>query len=446
MARDEGPPSRASLGTNTVNSRAHAALGVIADELRPRAGARSRTLAVLDLFSGPGGMSQGIKSARNRGLRFSVVVANDYNRAVEATYRANHPDTEFVPGGIEEEETKRAIMAAVSRTTGGHGVELVTGGPPCKGFSLENKMTRSMDNPMNHLVQHYAEMIRRADPAAFIMENVPGLLGIQGGAVARSLISSFRNMGYDNAGPWLLNAADYGVPQARKRAFIVGSKFGVEIERPRPTHGDPSSIESHSGLAPYTTLDDAIGDLPSIKPGSAGAEGVRYRQGGGTPFSRSLRGGRARVANHVATRNTPLVTGRMRKVPPGGNWSDIPADMMKVGGKYSKLELVHSMIYRRLRGDTPSVTITNFRKAMIIHPHQDRLLSVREAARIQTFPDGFEFHGGMSDMQQQVSDAVPVLLARRVGEAVLDHLHVHMAEAPTIPAKGRRQRGGRRWG
>ena len=440
MARGAGPPSRVFLGTNTVNSRARAAAGVIADESRPRAGAGSRILAVLDLFSGPGGMSQGIRSARNRGLRFGVAVANDYDRAVEATYRANHPDTEFVPGSIEEEETKTAIMSAVDRATDGRGVDLVTGGPPCKGFSLENKMTRSMNNPMNHLVQHYAEMIRRADPAAFIMENVPGLLGIQGGAVAESLISAFRGMGYDNAEPWLLNAADYGVPQARKRAFIVGSKFGIKIERPRPTHGDPCSIEPRSDLAPYTTLDDAIGDLPPIEPGSAGAEGVPYLRVGGTPLSRSLRSGRARVANHVATRNTPLVTRRMREVPQGGNWSDIPAGMMKVGGKYSKLEMVHSMIYRRLRGDMPSVTITNFRKAMIIHPHQDRLLSVREAARLQTFPDGFEFRGGMSDMQQQVSDAVPVLLARRVGEAVLDHLHDHMAAVPTMPDTGRRRR------
>ena len=241
-------------------------------------------------------------------------------------------------------------------------------------------------------------------------------------------------MGYGNAEAWLLNAADYGVPQARRRAFIVGSKFGTRIGMPRRTHGGPGDIGSYSGLEPYTTLDDAIGDLPPIEPGSAGEEAARYLPDAGTPFSRSLRRGRARVANHVVTRNTPLVIRRMKKVPPGGNWSDIPAGMMKVGGKYSRLEMVHSMIYKRLRGDRPSVTITNFRKAMIIHPSQDRLLSVREAARIQTFPDGFEFRGGMSDMQQQVSDAVPVWLARSVAAAVLDHLHEHAA-----PAAGRRR-------
>ena len=443
MLRTAGPVSKVLLGTGTVNRRARADGGVIPGRSRRPSGAAAGTLAVLDLFSGPGGMSQGIKDARNRGLRFKVVVASDFNPAVGETYRANHPGTEFVQGSIEERETKRDIMSAVDRKTGGRGVDLVTGGPPCKGFSLENKMTRSMDNPMNHLVHHYAEMIRRADPAAFIMENVPGLLGMQGGEVARSLISSFRNMGYGNAKQWLLNAADYGVPQARKRAFIVGSKLGSVIEKPRRTHGPPGDIGTYSGLEPHTTLDEAICDLPPIEPGSSGPGDARYLPGMDTRFTRSMRGRRTRVANHVVTRNTPLVTRRMKKVPRGGNWSDIPEDMMKVDGKYSRLEMVHSMIYKRLRGDTPSVTITNFRKAMIIHPHQHRLLSVREAARIQTFPDGFVFRGGMSDMQQQVSDAVPVWLARRVGEAVLGHLHAPMVEAPAIHVVGRHRHGGR---
>lgn len=421
-------------GPKKVNSIQHAARGMASE---------ARALAALDLFSGPGGMSQGIRDARNHGLRFEVVVANDYDRAVGETYRANHRRTEFVPGSIEDESTKQEIMSAVRRATGRRGVDLVTGGPPCKGFSLENKMTRSMDNPMNHLVHHYADMIRRAAPAAFIMENVPGLLGMQGGAVAKSLISSFRGMGYSNAEAWLLNAADYGVPQARKRAFIVGSRLGFGIARPRRTHGAPGDVEADPRLKPYTTLDEAIGDLPPIRPGSAGGEGARYRPDGATRFSASLRGGRATVENHVVTRNTKLVTDRMKEVPPGGNWSDIPPEMMKVGGKYSRLEMVHSMIYKRLRGDRPSVTITNFRKAMIIHPRQDRLLSVREAARIQTFPDGFVFRGGISDMQQQVSDAVPVWLARRVGSAVLDHLHERMGAAPVAPAARRRRRGRR---
>ena len=128
------------------------------------------------------------------------------------------------------------------------------------------------------------------------------------------------------------------------------------------------------------------------------------------------------VLNHVVTANAPLVTERMKTVPPGGNWRNVPVELMKVNGKYDRLDLAHSMIYKRLLKNRPSVTITNFRKAMIIHPMQHRLLSVREAARIQTFPDHFEFRGGISNMQQQVSDAVPVMLAKSVGDAVLSHI------------------------
>ena len=140
-------------------------------------------MAVLGVFTGPGGMSQGIKGGRSRGLRFDVVVASDFNRAVEETCTANHPDTTFVSSSIEEAYTKLEIMPSVCRRTGDRGVGTGTGGPPCKGRSPEDKMTRNMDNPPNPLVPHYACMIRRTNPTAFIIENVPDLLGMQGGVV-----------------------------------------------------------------------------------------------------------------------------------------------------------------------------------------------------------------------------------------------------------------------
>jgi DNA (cytosine-5)-methyltransferase 1 len=130
-----------------------------------------------------------------------------------------------------------------------------------------------------------------------------------------------------------------------------------------------------------------------------------------------------KVKYHIVTRNSPLVTERIKTVPPGGNWEDIPRKLMQVDGKYSGIEKAHSMIYKRLRKKEPAITITNFRKGMIIHPTQDRLLSVREAARIQTFTDDYSFKGGLSSKQQQVADAVPVMLAKKVSESILKHLH-----------------------
>lgn len=381
----------------------------------------------------------GIKTARNRSFRFRVVAANDYDRAVMATYTKNHADVEFVPGSITEEATKTGLVEAVRRQTGGTTVDLVAGGPPCKGFSLENKMTRNMDNPMNHLIMHYADMIRRVRPAAFIMENVPGILAMRGGAVVESLVGDFRGMGYRNAAAWQLNAADYGVPQLRKRAFIVGSKSDAEIARPEKTHGSREEVKKNPALMPYAKLADAIGDLPRIGAGRTAPAGDAYAAEPKNEFQRSMRARSRRVTNHVVTKNTQPVIDRIKSVPSGGNWKDVPVELMRADGKYSRLGLAHSMIYKRLPRDRPSVTITNFRKAMIIHPTQHRLLSVREAARIQTFPDHFQFEGGMSNMQQQVSDAVPVMLARKVGEAMLHHMHEIMPAVPVPePARGRR--------
>ena len=377
---------------------------------------------VLDLFSGPGGMSQGIKDASNPNLKFEIVVANDYDKAVRLTYTRNHQDVEFVPGSIVESETKDRIIDAIRRTTDNSAVDLVIGGPPCKGFSLENKMTRNMENPLNHLVMHYVEMIQRTQPVAFVMENVPGIFAMCNGEIVRALVQKFKEMGYHNTDDWLLNAADYGIPQTRKRAFIVGSKSRIPIDKPKKTHGSKDEIKQDPTLLPYTKLADAISDLPRIFPTKQHASNTMYPTEPKSEFQRDIRKKSNRITNHIITKNTPLVTERIKSVPPGGNWNDIPIHLMKVDGQYKRLD-AHSMIYKRLVKNEPSITITNFRKAMIIHPTQHRLLSVREAARIQTFPDHFEFEGGISNMQQQVSDAVPVQLAKKVGETMLRHLH-----------------------
>lgn len=380
-----------------------------------------RYLSVLDLFSGPGGLAHGIRGARNHDVRFKIIVANDCDVAVQSTYTQNHQDVEFVPGSIADEDTKESITRAIRRTGRQH-VDLVIGGPPCKGFSLENKMTRNMGNPMNHLVMHYAEMVRRTSPLAFIMENVPGILAMRSGGLVDDLIRVFVSLGYKNTAVWLLNAAEYGVPQLRKRAFIVGSKSDIPIPLPKKTHVDPSEMVEDSSLSGYVTLADAIGDLPRIGTGKTSPADNEYVGEPKCRFQEAMRRRSARVTNHVVTKNTPAVIRRIRAVPSGGNWRDIPADLLQVDGKYKTTDFTHSMIYKRLERNHPSITITNFRKAMIIHPNQHRLLSVREAARIQTFPDHFKFIGSIGQMQQQVSDAVPVMLARSVGEAMLRHM------------------------
>ena len=309
------------------------------------------------------------------------------------------------------------------KKTGRSTVDVVIGGPPCKGFSLENKITRNMQNPLNHLVNHYLEMVKRVNPTAFIMENVPGLIAMNDKKFVKSLIQKFKSHGYLNTTSWLLNAADYGVPQFRKRAFVIGSKSNIPIIKPKKTHGTIQEKKINNSLKPYMTLMDAISDLPKITPGSAYSSNDNYVSEPKNQFQNKIRKKSRIVKNHIITINKPLIIERIKHVPSGGNWKNIPERLMKVDGNYNKLELAHSMIYKRLLKFEPSITITNFRKGMIIHPSQHRLLSVREAARIQTFPDHFEFKGGLSNMQQQVSDAVPTHLAKAVGNVVLSHLH-----------------------
>lgn len=154
--------------------------------------------------------------------------------------------------------------------------DVVNGGPSCKGFSLANKMTHDMSNPMNHLMLHYFEMVKRLKPAAFIMENVPGILAMENGNVVKSFVEEFRGIGYHNAEFWLLNAADYGVPQIRKRAFIVGSKSNIPIQPPIKTHGSEEETKNNPSLHPYVKLIDAIDDLPKIKEAKTTSYTDRY--------------------------------------------------------------------------------------------------------------------------------------------------------------------------
>ena len=379
-------------------------------------------LNVVDLFSGPGGLSRGFEDAKNHNFKFKTVVANDINEYAGETYKENHKGTEFILGSISEEETKKKIISAVKKSTGKSTVDLVIGGPPCKGFSFANKMTRDMDNPMNHLMFHYLEMVKRLNPSAFVMENVPGIIAMEKGNVIKGLIEKFKELGYKNTDYMFLNAADYGAPQFRKRAFVVGSKSKIPIETPKQTHGSAEDLKKDPSLLPHVTLIDAIDDLPAIRTGSTTSRSDEYLEKS-NPFQMQMRKKSSGVKDHVITKNSPLIIERIKTVPPGGNWEDIPRKLMQVDGKYKKIEQAHSMIYKRLLKNEPAITITNFRKGMMIHPTQNRLFSVREAARVQTFPDDYVFKGGLSAKQQQVADAVPVMLAKKVSESVLKHLH-----------------------
>jgi DNA (cytosine-5)-methyltransferase 1 len=351
----------------------------------------------IDLFCGAGGLSEGLQTSG-----FDIAAAVDFNKAAALTYQANHKKTTFINADISGLEVKD-FLKQTDLTS--NDIDLIAGGPPCQGFSMANGRTRTRDNPKNQLVHHFVRYVKEIRPPIFLMENVLGFTWIDKGNFLRELKDYFVELGYEIKVS-TLNAADYGVPQRRVRVFLVGSKNGSKFSEPRKTHG-PEVSKS------YVSVRDAIiGDLPSIEE-APGFNICDYVSEPKSEYQNQIRSRAKKVHNHIITRNSEEVRKRKSFVPQGGNWEDLPPEQCQI-------KVVLSCVYKRLDPNLPSVTVSNYRKSMIIHPYEHRGLSVREAARIQSFRDNYKFLSSLNLMQQQVGDAVPPLLAKRVGRRLLE--------------------------
>ena len=322
----------------------------------------------------------------------NVVCAVEADPNAAATFRQNHPKTTVLNAPIQSIN----ILPIQKR----RGRLILFGGPPCQGFSTSNQRTRSSKNPLNWLFEHYMRFVRQLSPEWVVFENVTGMATTEGGRFIDEVLLSFDKAGYETS-MFTLNAVQFGIPQKRSRLFIVASREGINIAPPTPSRE-------------IVTVREAIGDLPVLRNGASFDE-LPYRCAPLSKYARELRGRLTSTANHLVSRNAPIIVDRYQFIPQGGNWSDIPARYMK---SYADRERCHTGIYHRLHYRKPSVVIGNFRKNMLIHPTQDRGLSVREAARLQSFPDSFRFCGSIGFQQQQVGNAVPPLLARAVFGAI----------------------------
>jgi DNA (cytosine-5)-methyltransferase 1 len=346
----------------------------------------------IDLFSGAGGMSLGATLA---GINVLYAVEADSHAC--ATYRHNHLGTELLHKRIEE------VTGADFKGLRNRRRELVLfGGPPCQGFSTSNQKTRNESNPQNWLFLHYVRLVTVLRPEWIVFENVIGITQTENGHFLDVVRSALADAGYPTT-QLVLNAVDYGVPQRRSRLFLVANRSGAHVSRPTPAQK-------------VVTVREAIGDLPTLGNG-ASVDTLPYGSTPPSAFARALRGALKISSNHLVTNNQPFVLRRYPYVPQGGNWENIPIRLMR---NYADRSRCHEWIYRRLSECEPSVVIGNYRKNMLIHPTQDRGLSVREAARLQSFPDTFEFQGSIGLQQQQVGNAVPPLLARAVFRSILD--------------------------
>ncbi len=278
----------------------------------------------------------------------------------------------------------------------GGATSILFGGPPCQGFSTSNQRTRNTQNPKNFLFGEFIRLAENWQPDVVVIENVRGILETAGGMFHARILESIENLGYD-VKSFLLNAVDFGVPQRRSRVFIVGSRIGVKL-----------SDSVRLGAPP--SVWDAIHDLPALQNG-ASIDELHYLCDCQSEYAKVLRNTEPFVTGNLVSRNNATVVERFSCVPAGGNWENIPAKMMQT---YTNRERCHTGIYRRLRSDEPSVVIGNYRKNMLIHPSENRGLSVREAARLQSIPDNFRFAGSIGFQQQQVGNMVPPRLAANV--------------------------------
>lgn len=360
----------------------------------------------IDLFAGAGGLSEGF---RQGGVTVAASVERDAHAA--ETQRRNHTyrkriRTEVINEDVQAVPAER-LRVAIARL--GHTIpDVIMGGPPCQGFSRSNMYTRDLVNPLNRLYKDFLRVVSQLYPTVVVIENVADLVKFAQGKIDKQIITGLQELGYEVQRE-ILNAVDYGVPQKRKRVFFIGSRLRRRFAFPNPTV-DGRKI----------TVWEAISDLPSL-PNGHSIDELPY----GTPkpmsaYQRKMRRGSGRtIQGNLVTKNSELVVQRYRHIPQGGNWRYIPDELMY---NYANKDRCHEWIYLRLREDKPAVTIINFRKSMLIHPREDRGLSVREAARLQSFPDHFIFCGSIGFQQQQVADAVPPLLSRGIALAIRRHL------------------------
>ncbi len=346
----------------------------------------------IDLFAGAGGMSLGAKLA---GIDVQLVVESDKHAA--RTYQLNHqPKHNVFADDIRK--FQKIEIDALNKPT------VLFGGPPCQGFSTSNQKTRTLHNENNWLFREFLRVTALYNPDWVIFENVKGIIETEKGIFVTEILDSFEKLGY-KTNHSILQATDFGVPQKRDRFFIVASKHGVKFDFPTCT-----SIK-------VVTVKQAISDLPILENGASTCY-LEYQTKRSSKYVQLLKNNESGCTNHLVTKNSALIIERYNHIPQGGNWESIPSELMQ---NYTDKTRCHTGIYRRLCENKPSVVIGNYRKNMLIHPTQNRGLSVREAARLQSFPDRFKFTGSIGFQQQQVGNAVPPLLAKALFDKILTY-------------------------
>jgi DNA (cytosine-5)-methyltransferase 1 len=334
-------------------------------------------LKVIDLFCGCGGLSYGFIEAG-----YKIELGIDHWKDAIHTFEKNHNGSKGIVADLHNDSPEK-----ISAVTGIKNIDVIIGGPPCQGFSIAGK--RIIDDERNELYKSFVSFVKYYKPQAFIMENVPNIITMGNGIVKDRILKDFEEIGYTVVYKILL-ASDYGVPQNRKRAFFVGTKGNKPFKFPLP-----STLETKVNSL------ESISDLPegSIQDGSA------YSVNPQSEYQKIMRTKSNFIFNHEITKHTEKTIDIISMVPDGGNYKNLPIEFQKTRNV--------NIAWTRLNSKKPSFTIDTGHRHHF-HYKFNRIPTVRESARIQSFPDSFIFHGTKTSQYKQVGNAVPPILAKQI--------------------------------
>lgn len=351
---------------------------------------KKKQYTVLDLFCGCGGISSGYSQAG-----FKIVGGIDFNKDATCTFQHNFKDAKVLNADIASITDAEIIQLY-------QGVDVIVGGPPCQGFSSANRWQKEEDDPRNKLFFQFLRFVKVLQPSVVMIENVRGLLTRDKGYALERINTLLGEMGYSIVSK-VLDAAEYGVPQNRKRAIIVGVKKSKGLR-----DFDFKELVKKNKV----TVEDAIGELFNFE--TSNKEFVLALPPS-TEYRKYLRREDNSVPDHSVVYPAAKVQERISYVPQGGNWQNVPVELWP-----NSRQNRHSSAYKRLALDSQSCTIdTGNAHSNYFHPLYNRIPSIRESARLQSFPDSFEFLGARGSKYRQVGNAVPPLLAKAVADEIL---------------------------
>lgn len=335
---------------------------------------------VIDLFCGCGGLSYGFEKAS-----YNILLGIDNDKMALKTFEYNHHNSKSICGDITQIGYKE-----IKKVIGNKKIDVIIGGPPCQGMSLSGP--RQFDDPRNKLYLSYIRLVNEIRPKAFVIENVPGLISLFGGQIKENIITKFSQMGYDIKYK-IVCSADYGVPQMRKRVIFVGVKGKNDFVYPKENKN-------------YVTCEMALSDLPSLVD-TIGEEHMDYVKQPQNNYQKLMRFNSFEVLNHIAANHSEKVKHIISLVPDGGNYKNLPEEY--------RLSRNFHVAWTRFNSQKPAPTIDTGHRHHF-HYKYNRVPTVRECARLQSFPDDFVFWGNKTQQFRQVGNAVPPLMAQAIAE------------------------------